>query len=71
MMKIIETFKHGLLLIQHYHCNKTYALLVCSRLWDIVETVVLLCQKAEEAKRHIEVSYEPLGRHMKTTNSKR
>ena len=29
-----------------------------------VETVVLLCRKAEKAERSIEVSYEPHGRHM-------
>lgn len=29
-----------------------------------VETVVLLCRKAEQADRHIAVDYEPQGRHM-------
>ncbi len=29
-----------------------------------VETVVLLCRKAEQADRHIVVNYEPYGRHM-------
>ena len=29
-----------------------------------IETVVLLCRKAEQADRHIEVNYEPQGRHM-------
>ncbi|MBQ9827647.1 MAG: 23S rRNA (uracil(1939)-C(5))-methyltransferase RlmD [Lachnospiraceae bacterium] len=31
-----------------------------------VETVVLLCRKAEEADRHITVEYYPEGRHMET-----
>ena len=29
-----------------------------------IETVVLLCRKAEQADRHIEVNYEPQGRHV-------
>ena len=29
-----------------------------------VETVVLLCRKAEQADRHIVVNYEPQGRDM-------
>ena len=33
-----------------------------------VETVVLLCRKAEQADRHIVVNYEPQGKHMDKTN---
>ena len=29
-----------------------------------IETIVLLCRKAEQADRHIAVNYEPQGRHM-------
>ena len=31
-----------------------------------VETVALLCRKAERAERHFEASYEPLGGLLKT-----
>ena len=32
--------------------------------WKFIETVVLLCRKAEQADRHIAMDYEPQGRHM-------
>ena len=32
--------------------------------WKFIETVVLLCRKAEQADRHIVVNYEPQGRDM-------